>query len=87
MLPEIKRQLRIGKEVACRGDAACQARGQEARGVKHAIRIPANESLERDIAAPGEKAPTEAVGRIQGVSLPSGAAEDGVASGGKGRTS
>jgi Transposase DDE domain group 1 len=45
LLPEIERQQRMGKEVAFRGDAAL-----EARGVKYAIRIPANDSLERDIA-------------------------------------
>ena len=44
----------MGKEVAFRGDAAL-ARPEvyealEARDVKYAIRIPANDSLERDIA-------------------------------------
>jgi hypothetical protein len=44
----------MGKEVAFRGDAAF-ARPEvyealEERGVKYAIRIPANDSLERDIA-------------------------------------
>lgn len=54
LLPEIERQQQRGKEVAFRGDAAF-ARPEiyealEERGVKYAIRIPANESLERDIA-------------------------------------
>jgi hypothetical protein len=54
LLPEIERQQQMGKEVAFRGDAAF-ARPQvyealEERGVKYAIRIPANDSLERDIA-------------------------------------
>ena len=54
LLPEIERQQQMGKEVAFRGDAAF-ARPEvyealEARGVKYAIRIPANDSLERDIA-------------------------------------
>jgi Transposase DDE domain group 1 len=54
LLPEIERQQQVGKEVAFRGDAAF-ARPEvyealEERGVKYAIRIPANDSLERDIA-------------------------------------
>jgi len=54
LLPESERQQQRGKEVAFRGDAAF-ARPEvyealEERGVKYAIRIPANDSLERDIA-------------------------------------
>jgi len=54
LLPEIERQKQMGKEVAFRGDAAF-ARPEvyealEERGVKYAIRIPSNDSLERDIA-------------------------------------
>src|ERR1700739_631674 len=54
LLPEIDRQQQLGKEVAFRGDAAF-ARPEvyealEERGVKYAIRIPANDSLERDLA-------------------------------------
>lgn len=54
LLPEIERQQAMGKEVAFRGDAAF-ARPEiyealEERGVKYAIRIPANDGLERDIA-------------------------------------
>ena len=54
LLPEIERQQELGKEVAFRGDAAF-ARPEvyealEERSVKYAIRIPANDSLERDIA-------------------------------------
>jgi len=54
LLPEIERQQQLGKEVVFRADAAfakpeiCEA--LEQRGVKYAIRIPANDSLERDIA-------------------------------------
>jgi len=52
-LPEIERQQERGREVAFRGDAAF-ARPEvyealEARGVKYAIRIPANARLERDL--------------------------------------
>ncbi len=54
LLPEIERQQRMGKEVAFRGDAAFAKpevyEALEAPGVKYAIRISANDSLERDIA-------------------------------------
>src|SRR2546425_8048162 len=54
LLPEIERQQAEGKQVAFRADAAF-ARPEiyealEERGVKYAIRIPANDSPERDIA-------------------------------------
>ena len=54
LLPEIERQQQMGKEVVFRADAAFAKRevyeALEARGVKYAIRIPANDNLERDIA-------------------------------------
>ena len=54
LLPEIERQQRMGKEVAFRADAAFAKpeiyEALEERGVKYAIRIPANDNLERDIA-------------------------------------
>jgi hypothetical protein len=54
LLPEIERQQKLGKDVVFRADAAFAKpevyEALEARGVKYAIRIPANESLERDIA-------------------------------------
>src|SRR5438105_15878703 len=54
LLPEIKRQQGMGKEVAFRADAAFAKpevyEALEERGVKYAIRIPANDSLERDIS-------------------------------------
>ena len=63
LLPEIERQQRAGKEVVFRADAAFAKpeiyEALEARGVRHAIRIPANDSLERDIA----ELPTRPVGR------------------------
>ena len=53
-MPEIERQQAEGKKVAFRADAAFAKpeiyEALEERGVKYAIRIPANESLERDIA-------------------------------------
>jgi len=54
LVPEIDRQQQNGKEVAFRGDAAFAKpeiyEALEERGVKYAIRIPANENLERDVA-------------------------------------
>ena len=54
LLPEIERQQKLGKEVVIRADAAFAKpevyEESEERGVKYAIRIPANDSLERDIA-------------------------------------
>jgi hypothetical protein len=54
LLPEIERQQELGKEVVFRADAAFAKpeiyKALEERGVKYAIRIPANDSLKRDIA-------------------------------------
>src|SRR5664280_1933899 len=54
LLPEIERQQKQGREVVFRADAAFAKpeiyEALEERGVKYAIRIPANENLERDIA-------------------------------------
>jgi hypothetical protein len=54
LLPEIERQQKLGQEVVFRADAAFAKpeiyEALEERGVKYAIRIPANDSLERDIA-------------------------------------
>jgi Transposase DDE domain group 1 len=53
LLPEIERQQKLGKEVVFRADAAFAKpeiyEALEKRGVKYAIRIPANQNLERDI--------------------------------------
>src|SRR5450756_290269 len=53
LLPEIERQQKLGKEVVFRADAAFAKpeiyEALEERGVKYAIRIPANENLQRDI--------------------------------------
>jgi hypothetical protein len=52
--PEIERQQAEGKELAFRADAAFAKpevyEALEERGVTYAIRIPANENLERDVA-------------------------------------
>jgi hypothetical protein len=54
LLSEIERQQKLGKEVVFRADAAFAKpeiyEALEERGVKYAIRIPANDSLERGIA-------------------------------------
>jgi DDE family transposase len=54
LLPEIERQQKHGKEVAFRADAAFAKpeiyEALEERGVEYAIRIPAIENLQRDIA-------------------------------------
>ncbi|MCP5109843.1 MAG: IS1380 family transposase, partial [bacterium] len=51
LLPEIERQQQLGKEVVFRGDAAFAKpeiyEKSEERGVKYAIRIPANDNLQR----------------------------------------
>ena len=53
LLPEIDHQQKLGKEVVFRADAAFAKpeiyEALEERGVKYAIRIPANDSLEREI--------------------------------------
>ena len=63
LLPEIERQQKLGKEVVFRADAAFAKPeiygALEERGVKYAIRIPANDSLQRDI----EELLTRPVGR------------------------
>ena len=63
LLPEIERQQEVGKEVVFRADAAFAKpeiyEALEERGVKYAIRLPANDSLLRDI----EELLTRPVGR------------------------
>jgi hypothetical protein len=63
LLPEIKRQQELGREVVFRADAAVAKpeiyETLEEAGVKYAIRLPANASLERDI----EELLTRPVGR------------------------
>jgi Transposase DDE domain group 1 len=53
LLPEIERQQRLGKEVVFRADAAFTKQelyeALEKRNVKYAIRLPANDTLERNI--------------------------------------
>jgi hypothetical protein len=53
LLSEVERQQRMGKEIACRADAASGKpevyEALEERGVKYVIRISANDILQRDI--------------------------------------
>jgi hypothetical protein len=96
LLPEIERQQKQGKQVVFRADAAFAKpeiyEALEERDVKHAIRIPSNDSLERDIAelltrpGPGGRPATEpqARGAQQELPLPSGELEEGPADGGQG---
>jgi hypothetical protein len=53
LLPEVERQQELGKEVVFRADAAFAKpeiyEALEERGVKYAIRLPANDNLQRDI--------------------------------------
>src|SRR5712692_6171132 len=55
LLPEIERQEELGKEVVFRADAAFAKpeiyEALEERGVKHAIRLPANDSLVKEAEA------------------------------------
>jgi hypothetical protein len=54
LLPEIERQQRLGREVVFRADAAFAKpelyEALEERDVKYAIRLPANDNLQRNIA-------------------------------------
>jgi len=63
LLPEIERQQELGKEVVFRADAAFAKpeiyEALEQRGVKYAIRLPANDNLQREI----EEVLTRPVGR------------------------
>jgi Transposase DDE domain group 1 len=63
LLPEVERQQELGKEVVFRADAAFAKpeiyEALEERGVQYAIRLPANDNLQRDI----EELLTRPVGR------------------------
>ena len=95
LLPEIERQQKLGKEVVFRADAAFAKpeiyEALEEREVKYAIRIPANDSLQRDIeellTRPVGRPQQEAVGGVQGLSIPSGQLEDSTQGGGQGGAS
>ena len=95
LLPEIERQQKLGKEVVFRADAAFAKpeiyEALEEREVMYAIRIPANDSLQRDI----EELLTRPVGRpskkplveFKGFLIPSGQLDDSTQGGGQGGAS
>jgi len=93
LLPEIERQQAQGKEVAFRGDAAFAKpelyEALEAREVKYAIRLPANDNLQRKITElltrPVGRAEPQAGGAVQKLSLSGGELDDSPAGGGEGR--
>ena len=94
LLPEIERQQKAGKEVVFRADAAFAKpeiyEALEERGVKYAIRIPSNDSLERDIAellTAGGQTELQAGGLVQGLPAPGGELEDSAPGGGQGGVS
>ena len=91
LLPEIERQQELGKEVVFRADAAFAKpeiyEALEESGVKYAIRIPANGSLERHRGVadtPGGTAEPQTRGLVQGLSVSGGQLEEGAACGGEG---
>ena len=93
-MPEIERQQKHGQEVV-RADAAF-AKPEiyevlEERGVNYAIRIPANENLDRDIAEllprPVRRPSSGALGRAQELSLPGSELEEGPQGGCQGEAS
>ena len=95
LLPEIERQQRMGKEVVFRADAAFAKpeiyEALEERGVKYAIRIPANDNLERDIAEllarPVGRPSQKPVVGYKGFLYQAAELEDGATGGGEGRAS
>jgi hypothetical protein len=90
--PEIERQQERGKEVAFRGDAAFAKpelyEALEERDVKYAIRLPANDHLQRKITEfvdpAGGTAEPQAGVSIQKFSPSGGELDDGPAGGGEG---
>ena len=95
LLPEIQRQHKHGKEVVVRADAAFAKpeiyEALEERGVNYAIRIPANENLERDIAEllprPVGRPSIKPLVEYKSFLYPGGQLEEGTESGGQGGAS
>ena len=89
LLPEIERQQKRGKEVVFRAEAAFAKpeiyEALEKRGVTYAIRIPSNDSLERDnrgvVDAASRQTEPQARGPVQKLSLPGSQLENGAAGG------
>ena len=95
LLPEIERQQQQGKDVVVRADAAFAKpevyEALEARGVKYAIRIPSNDTLERAVAElltrPVGRPSHKPVGPVQELPVPGRELEDRAAGSGEGRVS
>jgi len=95
LLPEIERQQQQGKDVVVRADAAFAKpelyEALEKRGVKYAIRIPANDTLgagRRGVAdAARGQTQSQAGGPVQERPVPSRQLDDGAAGGGEGGVS
>src|ERR1035441_9216175 len=94
LLPEIERQQKLGKEVVFRADAVFAKpeiyEALEARGVKHAIRIPAKRpgAGHRRIAAPSGGTPQpQAGGLVQELPVPGSESEDSASRGSQGGVS
>ena len=93
LLPEIERQQARGKEVVFRGDAAFAKpelyEALEERDVKYAIRLPANDNLQRKITElltrPVGRPSNKPVFRFKSFSLSGGKLDDSPAGGGEGR--
>ena len=84
LLPEIERQQKAGKEVMFRADAAfAKPEIYEAP----AIRIPSNDSLERELLTAGRQTELQAGGLVQGLSVPGRELEDSAPGGGQGGVS
>jgi hypothetical protein len=91
--PEIEWQQKLGNEVVFRAEAAFAKpeiyAALEQRGVRYAIPIPTNDSLERDIAefaGPSRgKAEPKAGALVQAFSPPGGELEYGASGGSEGR--
>src|SRR5216684_3334309 len=91
LLPEIERQQAQGQEVVFRADAAFAKpelyEALEERDVKYAIRLPANDNLQRNVPEllirPGTAEP-QASGAVQELSLSGRQLEAGASGGGEG---
>src|SRR2546428_12546701 len=95
LLPEIERQRQNGKEVVFRADAAFAKpeiyEALEERGVKYAVRLPANENLRRDVEElvkqPAGRARLKTFGEYKSLLYQAAHLENSRRGGGEGRNS
>lgn len=91
LLPEIERQQKQGQQVVFRAEAAFAKpeiyEALEERGVKYAIRLPANDRLERDLAELLTRPGGRATSRwwLRELPVPSSQLDQGPAGSGQGR--